>query len=199
VTSTVELPLVRRACLTAEIGEWKMSDTFTCPRCGQAHEAADIACPACGVLATTTACARHPERAARGACVICGDPACELCDEGSRTHYSCPDHREIPVLEGWAQVYTTGDDVAAALIRDNLQSEGIDAEVLSQKDRSFAVEFGELSPVRVLVPAFQYQGAQEVLDAHRDAAGEVRFACPACGEAYEENETVCASCGASLI
>jgi hypothetical protein len=101
-------------------------------------------------------------------------------------------------VEGWAQVYTTSDDLEASLIRDNLQSEGIDAEVLSQRDRSFAVDLGDLSPVRVLVPAFQYQGAREVLDGHRDAAGEVQFACPACGEVYEDGASVCASCGEPL-
>jgi hypothetical protein len=124
---------------------------------------------------------------------------CDLCDDGGRTHFSCPEHHQVPVVEGWAQVYTTSDDVEATLIRDNLQSEGIDAEVLSQKDRSFSLDLGELSPVRVLVPAFQYQGAQEVLEAHKDAAGEVQFACPSCGEAYDENATVCASCGANLV
>jgi hypothetical protein len=95
-------------------------------------------------------------------------------------------------------VYTTSDDVEASLIRDNLQSEGIDAEVLSQKDRSFAIDLGDLSPVRVLVPAFEYEGAQAVITAHMDAAGEVQFACPECGEAYEVDATVCASCGHAL-
>jgi hypothetical protein len=102
------------------------------------------------------------------------------------------------VVAGWAQVYSTSDDVEAALIRDNLQSEGIDAEILSQKDSSFAIDLGDLSPVRVLVPAFEYQGASEVISGHMDAAGEVQFACPECGEAYDEGAAVCASCGHAL-
>jgi len=176
-----------------------MSDTSTCPRCRQAFDLAEPACPACGQLRAETVCERHSDRAAPGNCVVCGSPVCDLCDDGSRTHYSCPDHREISVVEGWAQVYSTGDDVEASLIRYNLQSEGIDAEVLSQKDRSFAVELGDLSPVRVLVPAFEYERAREVIEGHQDATGEVQFACPACGEAYDEGAVVCVSCGQTLV
>ena len=57
-------------------------------------------------------------------------------------------------------------------------------EVLSQKDRSFGVELGDLSPVRVLVPAYDYLEATRVLGQHMDDAGEVVFACPSCGEAF---------------
>jgi len=176
-----------------------MTDTTTCPRCEQEYDASEPACPACGRLAAAAPCARHPDRTARGRCVICGAAVCEQCDDGGRNHYSCPEHREITVVQGWAQVYTTSDDVEASLIRDNLQSEGIDAAVLSQKDSSFALDLGDLSPVRVLVPAYEYEGAQAVISAHMDAAGEVRFACPGCGEAYEPGATVCASCGYSLV
>jgi ribosomal protein L37E len=175
-----------------------MNDSSTCPRCGQAFDGAEPACPACGRLRADAPCPRHPERAASGRCVVCGTPVCDACDDGGRTHFSCPEHREIPVVEGWAQVYSTSDDVEASLIRDNLQSEGVDAEILSQKDSSFALDLGDLSPVRVLVPAFDYQRAQALMDSHMDAAGEVRFACASCGEAYEEGAEVCASCGAAL-
>lgn len=175
-----------------------MSESAVCPRCGQEHDAAEPACPACGRLHAETPCDRHPERAADGACVLCGSPVCGVCDDGSRVHFSCPEHRTIPVLEGWAQVFMTGAELEASLIRDNLQSEGIDAEVLSQKDRSFTVELGDLSPVRVLVPAFRYQDARAVIEGHRDAAGAVRFACPACGEACDEGDLTCTACGQAL-
>lgn len=172
-----------------------MVESTACPNCGQEYDTAESACPACGRLATATPCARHPDRTAEGQCVICAQPVCEECTGGNRTHFSCPEHHEIPVIEGWAQIYSTGDDVEAGLIRENLRSEGIDAEVLSQKDRSFAVEMGELSPVRILVPAFAYRKARAILDAHSDPMGEVRFACPACGEALEPQTSVCPACG----
>ena len=175
-----------------------MVDSTTCPRCEQEYDASEPACPACGRLAAAAPCARHPDRAAEGRCVICGAAVCDDCNDSDRPHFSCPDHREIPVIQGWAQVYTTGDDVEAGLIKENLQSEGIDAAVLSQKDRTFAVELGDLSPVRVLVPAYEYGTAREIIAAHMDASGEVSFACPQCGEPYEGGESVCPSCGHPL-
>lgn len=176
-----------------------MGDTITCPHCEQAFDASEPACPACGHLQEARSCERHPDRTADGVCVICASPVCAECDSGEAVHYSCPTHREVAVIEGWAQVYTTSDDVEAGLIRDNLQSEGIDAAVLSQKDRSsFVSDMGDLSPVRVLVPAFAYQEALGVISGHMDAAGEVTFACPACGEAYEPQDRTCRNCGAVL-
>jgi hypothetical protein len=172
--------------------------TRTCPHCGQEIDAAEPACPACGHLHVEARCERHPDRAAYGQCVICGSPVCEECNGEGRVHYSCPDHHDIDVIEGWAQVYTTADDVEADLIRQNLEAEGIDAEVLSQKDRMLTVDFGDLSPVRVLVPAFHYRQARSVLEQHMDRTGEVAFACPSCGEAYEPGQEKCASCGQPL-
>ena len=176
-----------------------MADTMTCPHCEQEFDAAEPACPACGTLQAAGNCARHPDRTAFGECVVCGTPVCEECDTDDDPHYSCPAHHDVHVIEGWAQVYSTSDDVEAGLIRDNLDSEGIDAAVFSQKDRSsFVSDMGDLSPVRVLVPAFEYEEARAIVDQHKDAEGEVRFACPNCGEALEGGERTCPSCGATL-
>jgi hypothetical protein len=87
---------------------------------------------------------------------MCGLAVCDECDNDAEMHHACPDHADVPVIQGWAQIYTTSDTVEADLIRENLQSEGVDAEVLSQKDRSFNVDLGDLSPVRILVPAYDY-------------------------------------------
>lgn len=82
----------------------------------------------------------------------------------------------MPVTQGWALVYTTSDDLEAQLIRDNLQAEGVDARVLSQKDHySIPVDLGDLSPVRVLVPAYSYSDAAALIAEHTNAAGELRF------------------------
>lgn len=52
----------------------------------------------------------------------------------------------------------------------------MDARVLSQKDHfSLPVDVGDLSPVRVLVPAYAYDEAQRLLAEHRDASGDVAF------------------------
>lgn len=154
-----------------------MESTIRCPRCEQEVAAGEPACPACGHLHTEpVACERHAEREAHGVCVVCGSATCDECNEGDSLHFSCPAHADVPVIEGWAQVYTTSDTVEADLIRENLQSEGVEAAVLSQKDRMFNVELGELSPVRILVPAYEYLDAIRLLQGHMDETGEVRFA-----------------------
>jgi uncharacterized C2H2 Zn-finger protein len=176
-----------------------MESTIHCPRCEQEIDAEGPSCPACGhIHHGTLDCERHPDRTAAGVCVVCGDGVCRECDTTEELHHACPDHREIPVIQGWAQIYSTSDTVEANLIRENLQSEGVDAAVLSQKDRSFAVDLGDLSPVRILVPAYDYVEAMTVLGQHMDFTGEVLFACPSCGEAFDPGETLCRSCGTQL-
>lgn len=172
--------------------------TRECPNCGQQVDADEPDCPACGRLEALTTCALHPDAAAPGKCVVCGTAVCDACALEGVGHYLCPLHHDVPVIAGWAQVYTTADDVEAQLIRENLQSEGIDSEVLSQKDHTLTVDLGELSQVRVLVPAYAYQQASALLTEHMDDSGEVAFACPSCGEAYEEGSEVCTNCGAPL-
>jgi hypothetical protein len=176
-----------------------MESTIHCPRCEQEVAASDSACPACGhIHGESVACARHSDRSADGICVVCGDPACDECNSGDRLHFACPDHRAVPVIEGWAQIYTTSDSFEADLIKENLRSEGLDAMIFDQKDRSFSIDLGDLSPVRVLVPAYEYMDAMTLLAGHMDAQGEVSFACPACGEAYDAGAAACGVCGARL-
>lgn len=196
-----------------ECGAMVAAEAAACPSCGHATAdstricehckeeiAADApACPACGHLAEPATCELHPDRAAAGQCVLCGRTVCDECDTGMRKAHRCQGHADVPVIEGWAQVYSTGDDVTAELIRENLQAEGIDSRVLSQKDHfSFTVDIGDLSPVRVLVPAYAYEEARGLIQEHMDDRGEVAFACPSCGEAYERGTGACSECGEVL-
>lgn len=174
-------------------------ETVECPNCHESIPADEEACPACGFLRVQMPCAVHPDRLAVGVCVVCGKPLCEACNQGEKPYFKCDVHAPVEIVEGWAQVYTTGDDVEAELIRDNLQAEGIDAQVLSQKDHfTFTMEIGDLAQVRVLVPAYAYEDARQVILTHEAPDGEVIFACPVCGEPYDEGETVCSNCGAPL-
>ncbi|MBX6363053.1 MAG: DUF2007 domain-containing protein [Gemmatimonadetes bacterium] len=191
-----EAPVMAGACPVCGAAR---GETLECPNCHERIPADEEACPACGFLRVEARCAVHPERRAVGACVICGRPLCEACNQGDRPYFKCEAHAPVEIVEGWAQVYTTGDDVEAELIRDNLQAEGIDAQVLSQKDHfAFTMEIGDLAQVRVLVPAYAYEDALAVIEAHEAVGRGVAFACPVCGEAYEEGDTICSSCGAEL-
>jgi hypothetical protein len=172
-------------------------DTVKCTRCGQKFDATENGCPACGHLQKPVPCALHADRSASGQCVICGTPVCAECDRGG-SHHACADHCDIPLYAGWAQVYSTGNDMEADLLRENLRSEGIDAEVFSQRDQTFKMDLGEMAQVRLLVPAFEYLAAMDVIRSHMDEQGEVVFACESCGEAYEPGQPRCAACQAAL-
>lgn len=170
--------------------------TFVCPRCGAEYAGGD-ACPSCGFLQAPVPCDDDPSRTAAFRCVLCGRTVCGA-DPGSRAA-RCDLHAHVPIIEGWAQVYTTGDPLEADLIVQNLQAEGIDAQVYSQKDdNAFPVDIGELSIVRVLAPVWEFGEAMDYVQSYTSSDGEVAFACANCGEVYEPGATQCASCGASL-
>jgi uncharacterized C2H2 Zn-finger protein len=172
--------------------------TFACPRCGAEYTGGD-ACPSCGFLQAPVPCDDDPSRNAAYRCVLCGRTVCGGDPAGSRAAL-CDLHAHVPIIEGWAQVYTTGDPLEADLIVHNLQAEGIDAQVYSQKDdHAFPVDIGELSIVRVLAPVWEFGEAMDMVQSYTSSDGEVSFACPSCGEVYEAGSSQCASCGASLI
>lgn len=133
-----------------------------------------------------------------GRCVICGRALCRACRRDEGKAYLCDEHRGTTIIQGWAQVYSTTGEFQAQLLRENLQSEGVDAQIFSQKDNMLSVDLGELSIVRLLVPVWEYEQALQVIRAHMDTEGEVAFACPGCGEAYEPGAPRCASCGTAL-
>ncbi|MFL5538663.1 MAG: hypothetical protein ACJ8J0_06695 [Longimicrobiaceae bacterium] len=180
-----------------------MSDTaeapagavYTCENCGTEYAEGD-SCPACGALRDPVPLDDDPSRTARWRCVICGRAVADPLDGGEPAR--CAEHCAVPVIEGFAQVYTNNNALSAQLLVDNLRAEGLDATLYSQADRSFPMDLGELSIARVLVPGFQYQQALELVREYMDTEGEVVFACPGCGEVYEPGQETCASCGAAL-
>ena len=130
--------------------------------------------------------------------MVCGLAVCRVCRAGDAIAHLCPAHRDVTVIQGWAQVYDSASEFEAQLLRENLLADGIDARIFSQKDAMFSVDLGELSVVRLLVPAWDYERAERLIRDHTGPEGEVAFACPECGEAYDPGAEVCASCGGRL-
>jgi hypothetical protein len=179
----------------SDITEVPAGASYTCERCGTEYAEGD-SCPACGALRAAVPSDDDPSRPATSRCVLCGRAVADEFDDGEPAR--CLEHRGVPVIEGFAQVYTNNNAFAAQLLVDNLRAEGLDATLYSQADRSFPMDLGELSIARVLVPAFQYQQALELVREYMDTEGEVVFACPSCGEVYEPGQETCANCGAAL-
>jgi hypothetical protein len=169
-----------------------------CSRCGQEYEGGD-SCPACGLLTAEVACDNHADRRAVNRCTLCGRALCDRCSRMNRHVALCEEHRAIPIIEGWAQVYSTTSDIEAKLLRENLVAEGVDTQVFSQKDQTFNLDLGEMSIVRLLVPVWEYETALRTIRERMDAEGEVSFACVGCGEPYEPGARECTSCGAALV
>ena len=172
-------------------------ETVTCAVCGTEHEPAD-ACPVCGALRTPVPCDEHPDRTAHSRCVLCGRAVCERDADEGRRPTTCPEHRSVPVIEGWAQVFSTATVVEAQLLAENLKSEGIDSTIYDQADRIFPVDLGELSIVRLMVPVWEYGTALQLIRGYMDGQGEVAFACAECGEVNEPEQETCTGCGARL-
>jgi hypothetical protein len=168
-----------------------------CSRCGERYFDSD-SCPLCGTVQAGFTCDVHEESSAEGRCLICGTLLCRVCRKGSTRVHLCAEHSEVELIQGWAQIYTTASGFEAQLLRENLLAEGVDAQIFSQKDQMFSVDFGELSIVRLLVPAWEYEQAQKVIRERMNSDGEVAFACARCGEAFEPGLAQCESCGAVL-
>ena len=179
----------------SDIIETPAGASYTCERCGTEYAEGD-ACPACGSLRDPVPSDDDPGQPAHSRCVLCGRAIAGHLETNEPAR--CAEHRAVPVIEGFAQVYTNNNAFAAQLLVENLRAEGLDATLYSQADRSFPMDLGELSIARVLVPAFQYQQALELVREYMDTEGEVVFACPSCGEVYEPGQETCTSCGAAL-
>ena len=146
----------------------------TCERCRRPRAGNPLRCPACGSLDRAAPCQSHHDRLTTAACVICGTPLCTECRRGPRHASLCARHEDVPLIEGWAEALRTADDFEARLVSDGLRGEGIEARVLSQKDRTNVVTFGGLSVLRVLVPAHRLEEAREWIEQGEPHAGDGR-------------------------
>ena len=66
-------------------------------------------------------------------------------------------------FEGWISVFSSGTDYEADLVRDRLDDSGINAVVLTQRDHSFNLTFGDLAKVHVMVPGERVEDARALL------------------------------------
>lgn len=64
--------------------------------------------------------------------------------------------------EGWVSAFHCSTDFEADLVRDRLDEAGIAAVVLTQRDHSFNLNVGDLSPVHVMVKPDDLEAARAI-------------------------------------
>jgi len=167
-----------------------------CPHCQATVELDAPACPDCGILLgdVEQPCPAHPGRSAVAECAVCGRLGCALCLKQQSRRYLCPDHARIEVIDGHVDVRKVGDTNEAEFLRICLENAGIPAWVHSQKDRSFATNFGPLAPVKVLVPRAYLEAARQVLADTDRSISALGTVCPECGLALPLEVDACPAC-----
>ena len=88
---------------------------------------------------------------------ICPDCNVKLVDEIELKEYEKLSEND------WVLIYTSFDEVEIDMIKDNLESAGMEATVFSQKDRNFPVP-GDLSPIKLLVRKVDLQPALNFIE-----------------------------------
>ena len=95
----------------------------------------------------------------------------------------CPDcnthlvnKEDLPKIEelsekDWVLVYTSGNEVEVEMLKGELESAGLEASVLSQKDRSFPAP-GDLSVVKLLVRKKDVEEALNYIQEIKQNKGE---------------------------
>ena len=84
-------------------------------------------------------------------------------EPGTPPHDDSHSAREARTYEGWISVFESSTDFEADLVRDRLDAAGIAAVVLTQRDHSFNLNVGDLSPVHVMVKPESEATARGVL------------------------------------
>lgn len=80
---------------------------------------------------------------------VAGIKVCPDCNEPLSDELPGSDSKEYNEKD-WVVVYTTNDEYEAEMIKDNLESSGIPATILSQKDRNFPAP-GDFSLIKLMV------------------------------------------------
>ncbi|MDE2996627.1 MAG: DUF2007 domain-containing protein [Bacteroidota bacterium] len=66
-------------------------------------------------------------------------------------------------MDGWVEVFQSGIDYEADLVRDRLDDSGIEAVIMTKKDRSFSLTHGSMSRIYVMVPENRETEALDLL------------------------------------
>ncbi len=145
-----------------------MADLGTCAQSGGDVTPDRDFCPHCGQLlapAGIRQCESHPEREARGVCIICHSLVCRSCSKRVIGKIFCTGHKDVEVVQDWANVFESAEAHEADLARSILESCGLKVQLQNAEAVGFIWGAGNESaisrsqinrPVKVFVPIPDY-------------------------------------------
>lgn len=153
-----------------------------CPRCAEEITQDSDFCPHCGILfsaATRQICDVHPQRPAKGICIICRKLLCEECKKVARSRIFCSEHRNVEVQQDWARIYQSTEINESEMVRAFLEAAGHKVLVQNFAPIGFvwggggdsALSRSALSkPAKIFVPIPEYLKARESLEEWKSGA-----------------------------
>jgi len=145
-----------------------------CPQCGGDVTTDSDFCPHCGQLferAGIQQCGLHPDREARGVCIICHSTVCRECSKLVMGKMFCADHKKVEVVQDWANVFTSAEVHEAELARSILESRNVKVQIQNFQSIGYvwggsdsAISRSQISqPAKVFVPIPDYLRALQFL------------------------------------
>lgn len=152
-----------------------MAELGACSQCSGDVTADSDFCPHCGLLleaAGVQQCEMHPDKDARGVCIICHSLVCRRCSKRVMGRMFCSDHKEVEVVQDWANAFESTETHEADLARSILESCGVSVQLQNAQSIGFIWGAGSESaisrsqinkPVKVFVPIPDYLRALQQL------------------------------------
>ncbi|MCI0691071.1 hypothetical protein L0337_03580 [candidate division KSB1 bacterium] len=115
------------------------SETLVCGHCKNPITESDEFCPKCGsIFEDNVFCANHPERDAKGVCIICCEALCAECGGRVNDLFLCKRHWQYEIIEGMARVFGSNDTALLQYAKSCLEQEGLHPFLFSRKATAFA-------------------------------------------------------------
>lgn len=142
-----------------------------CAQCNEPVGADALFCPHCGAIRNTLVCDTHEGRPAVGRCVVCGRILCNSCVRTRNGRMFCDNDEHVKTAFNWVRVHTAGTEYEAEMLRTNLESAGIPAMVLHQRDSMYVTTLAGLAVLEIMVPRESVEEAARFLQTLDTGAG----------------------------